>query len=175
MVAVAKGGPDINSNPNLRLVIAKARAKSMPKANIEKAIAKGSGPTSVGENFKEIIYSGTLSHGVNVIIILLTDNQNRAISSLQAHFRRFNGQIGKQNTIPYLFEQKGYLAIEKEGINEEELLLFALENGSDDFQVQNEIFEIYCQPRKTNQLKTAIENKFNANFSAVEISYFPNS
>lgn len=175
MVAVAKGGADPNSNPNLRLIIAKARAKSMPKSNIEKAIAKGSGNANNGENFKEIIYSGTLTHGISVIVVLLTDNINRAISSLQAHFRRANGQIGKQNSIPYLFEQKGYLEIKKNGINEEELLLFSIELGADDFKATEESYEIYCEPRKINDLKLKIESKFSANFSAVEISYFPNS
>ncbi|AJR12240.1 UPF0082 protein MCRO_0552 [Mesomycoplasma dispar] len=175
MVAVAKGGSDPNSNPALRLIISKARAKSMPKSNIEKAIAKGEGSTNDGENFKEIIYSGTLAHGISVIVVILTDNTNRAISSLQALFRRANGQIGKQNSIPYLFEQKGYLEIEKANLNEDELMLFALENGADDFQSDEENFLIYCEPRKINELKSEIEKKYNPNFSAVEISYFPDT
>ncbi|ATP59728.1 YebC/PmpR family DNA-binding transcriptional regulator [Mesomycoplasma dispar] len=175
MVAVAKGGSDPNSNPALRLIISKARAKSMPKSNIEKAIAKGEGSTNNGENFKEIIYSGTLAHGISVIVVILTDNTNRAISSLQALFRRANGQIGKQNSIPYLFEQKGYLEIEKANLNEDELMLFALENGADDFQSDEENFLIYCEPRKINELKSEIEKKYNPNFSAVEISYFPDT
>ncbi|MXR33826.1 YebC/PmpR family DNA-binding transcriptional regulator [Mesomycoplasma hyopneumoniae] len=174
MVAVAKGGSDPNSNPALRLIISKARAKSMPKSNIEKAIAKGEGSTSNGENFKEIIYSGTLSHGISVIVVILTDNINRAIASLQALFRRANGQIGKQNSIPYLFEQKGYLEIEKNNLDEDDLMLFSLDNGAEDFQSDGENYMIYCQPRKISELKNEIEKKFSPNFRAVEISYFPN-
>ncbi|MXR05801.1 YebC/PmpR family DNA-binding transcriptional regulator [Mesomycoplasma flocculare] len=175
MVAVAKGGSDPNSNPSLRLIISKARAKSMPKSNIEKAIAKGEGSTNNGENYKKIIYSGTLSHGISVIIILLTDNVNRAIASLQALFRRANGQIGKQNSIPYLFEQKGYLEIAKGEIKEEDLMLFSLENGANDFEVNKESYLIYCDPRKINELKTELEKRFSLNFRAVEISYFPST
>ncbi|MDW2933270.1 YebC/PmpR family DNA-binding transcriptional regulator [Mesomycoplasma ovipneumoniae] len=176
MVSVAKGGPDPNSNPSLRLIISKARAKSMPKSNIEKAIAKGQGATSEGQTFKEIIYSGTLSNGISLIVTILTDNVNRSVSSLQALFRRANGQIGKQNSIPYLFEQKGYLEIDKtDQINGDDLMMFVLENGGDDFQEDEESYLIYCEPRAIQDLKSAIENNFIVNFSAVEISYFPNS
>lgn len=124
MVAAAKGGSDLNSNSALRLVVAKAKAKSMPKANIDKAIAKATGSGKEGIQYKEIWYSGNLPYGVSIIVQILTDNVNRAISNLQAIFKRANGQIGKQNSIPYIFEQKGYFEFAKTGINEDELMLF---------------------------------------------------
>ncbi|AHH45401.1 YebC/PmpR family DNA-binding transcriptional regulator [Mesomycoplasma bovoculi] len=172
MVAAAKGGPDLNSNSALRMIVAKAKAKSMPKANIEKAIAKATGGASDGANFKELIYSGNLAHGVTLIVTILTDNVNRAISSLQALFRRANGQIGKQNAIPYIFEQKGLIEIDKTNLNEDEVMMFALENGANDFLANDETFEIYCEPRTFPDLKNAIEQKFNPEFKTVEISYF---
>ncbi|WP_434336827.1 YebC/PmpR family DNA-binding transcriptional regulator [Mesomycoplasma conjunctivae] len=172
MVAAAKGGPDLNSNSALRMIVAKAKAKSMPKSNIEKAIAKATGSTSDAANFKEIIYSGNLAHGVSVIVTILTDNSNRAVSSLQALFRRANGQIGKQNAIPYIFEQKGYIEVSKENINEDELMLFVLDNGATDFITDEETYVIYCEPKNFVDLKTAIEQQFNPDFKSVEVSYF---
>ncbi|ADM21965.1 UPF0082 protein [Mesomycoplasma hyorhinis HUB-1] len=174
MVAAAKGGSDLNSNSALRLVVAKAKAKSMPKANIDKAIAKATGSGKEGIQYKEIWYSGNLPHGVSIIVQILTDNVNRAISNLQAIFKRANGQIGKQNSIPYIFEQKGYFEFAKTGINEDELMLFVLDNGATDFIVEDESYVVYSEPSAFANLKTKLEKKYNVEFLSVEVSYFPN-
>lgn len=175
MVAASKGGPDLNSNSALRLVVAKAKAKSMPKANIDKAIAKATGAGQEGANFKEFFYSGNLPHGVSVIVEILTDNVNRAISNLQALFKRANGQIGKQNSIPYMFEQKGYIEIAKKDISEDELMLFVLDNGATDFLVDSESYEVFCEPSSLTSLKAALESEYkDIEFLSVEVNYFPN-
>ncbi|MGZ9428852.1 YebC/PmpR family DNA-binding transcriptional regulator [Mycoplasma sp. 1012] len=174
MVAAAKGGGDIDTNPALRLVVSKARAKSMPKANIEKAIAKATGASKEGIDFKEVIYSGTLAGGVTFLVICLTDNMNRITANIQALFKKAGGQVGKQGSIPYVFDQKGVLEIEKNLANEEELMLFALENGAEDFKSENEYYEIYCEPSNFLSLKTALDKQYNFEYKTAEVTYIPN-
>ncbi|MGZ9432545.1 YebC/PmpR family DNA-binding transcriptional regulator [Mycoplasma sp. 613B] len=174
MVAAAKGGGEIDTNPALRLVVSKARAKSMPKANIEKAIAKATGASKEGIDFKEVIYSGTLAGGVTFLVICLTDNMNRITANIQALFKKAGGQVGKQGSIPYVFDQKGVLEIEKNLANEEELMLFSLENGAEDFKSENEYYEIYCEPSKFLSLKTALDKQYNFEYKTAEVTYIPN-
>ncbi|MBN3534681.1 YebC/PmpR family DNA-binding transcriptional regulator [Mycoplasma procyoni] len=174
MVAAAKGGGDIETNPALRLVVSKARAKSMPKANIEKAIAKATGASREGVDFKEIIYSGTLAGGVTFLVICLSDNMNRVTSNIQALFRKAGGQVGKQGAIPYVFDQKGVLEIEKNLANEEELMMFALEAGASDFVSENEYYEIYTEPGDFLKVKAELDKQYNFEYKTAEVTYIPN-
>lgn len=176
MVAAAKGGPDPGSNAALRLAITKAKAKSMPKANIEHAVAKGSGTGSNDNaNFKEIIYSGSLKQGVIFLVICLTDNHNRLASDIQFLFKRANGQIGKQGSIPYNFERKGIFEIQlNEQINQEELELAAIEGGAQDLEVDNDIVTIYTNPSDFDQLKSTLEKAGFTEFITAEITFVPN-
>ncbi|VEU59315.1 YebC/PmpR family DNA-binding transcriptional regulator [Mesomycoplasma neurolyticum] len=174
MIAAAKGGPDPETNSALRLAISKAKAKSMPKANIDKAISKATGTSKEGADFKEIIYSGTLPGGVVFLVISLTDNINRTISNVQALFKKANGTVGKQGSIPYVFEQLGVLEIDKSLADEETLMLFALENGANNFETTEESFEIYCEPGHFLKLKKAIDDQFNFEYKTAEVSYIPN-
>lgn len=176
MVAAARGGGDIETNAALRLVVSKARAKSMPKANIEKAIAKATGSSKEGMNFKEVIYSGTLSDGVQVLILCLTDNINRVTSNVQAYLKKAGGVVGKQGSIPYVFDKKGVVEIEKSLVDEEKLMFFALENGADDFvsEVDSENYQIYVDPAKFATLKEALDIEFNVEYATAEVTYIPN-
>ncbi|WP_033160908.1 YebC/PmpR family DNA-binding transcriptional regulator [[Mycoplasma] collis] len=174
MVAAAKGGPDPESNSTLRLAIAKAKAKSMPKANIDKAISKATGNSKEGSSFKELIYSGTITGGVTFLVIGLTDNINRTTSNIQSLFKKANGTLGKQGTIPYVFDQLGLLEIDKKLIDEESLMLFALENGASNFEANDEVYEIYCEPSNFLKLKKALDNEFNLEYKTAEVTYIPN-
>ena len=173
MVAAAKGGPDPASNPSLRLAVAKAKAKSMPKANIEHAINKGAGTGSTNTaNFKEIIYSGSLKQGIIFLVICLTDNHNRLASEIQYLFKRANGQIGKQGSIPYNFERKGVLEIElNEAIDQEALELAAVEGGAQDLEIEDGIATIYSDPSDFDQLKSNLEQAGFTNFITAEITF----
>ncbi|WP_429980918.1 YebC/PmpR family DNA-binding transcriptional regulator, partial [Mycoplasmopsis bovis] len=93
IVAATIGGPDPDSNPALKLAIAKAKAKSMPKANIEKAISKVSGGSKEGANFQSYLYSGTAFGGINFVVSCLTDNFNRLASNIKHYFNKYNGQL----------------------------------------------------------------------------------
>lgn len=174
MVAAAKGGPDLGSNAALRLAVSKAKAKSMPKANIENAIAKGAGTgKNDSSNFKEIIYSGNLRHGIILLVICLSDNYNRVSSDIQYLFKKANGTIGKSGSIPFNFERKGILelAIDKEEIEELEMVI--MESGADDYEVdhENNYVTIYTNPSNFDEVKSKIESSGYSNFETAEVTF----
>lgn len=171
MVAASLGGPDINSNPSLRLAVNKAKAKSMPKANIEKAIEKGSGTSSTGANFKEIIYSGNLRHGIILLVICLSDNYNRVSSEVQFLFRKANGSVGKTGSIPYNFERSGILEINMEGKNEDELTMIAIDSGATDVEMEDGYLTVYTQPSNLNNVKESLEKFGIEKFETAEVTY----
>ncbi|QJR44153.1 YebC/PmpR family DNA-binding transcriptional regulator [Mycoplasma miroungirhinis] len=177
MVAASLGGPDPDANPSLRMAISKAKARSMPKVNIEKAIQKGSGTSKEGSNFKSYLYTATAFGGTNFIVTCLTDNFNRLSSNIQYYFSKVNGQMGK-GTIPYTFDERGVLAIKKAEIKEnwDDILMLAMDSGAIDFKESDEEYILYSEPSSFTELKKAIETNFNfENFSIAEISYIPNT
>ncbi|MBN0919362.1 YebC/PmpR family DNA-binding transcriptional regulator [[Mycoplasma] gypis] len=175
MVAAALGGPDPDANPSLRMAVAKAKARSMPKSNIEKAIQKGAGGSKEGSNFKSYIYTATAFGGTNFIVSCLTDNFNRLSSNIQFYFNKANGQMGN-GKIPYTFDERGVLVLDKaDNLNEEDLMMFALDNNAVDFISEDDQYVIYSEPADFINLKNALEKKFNIeNFTTAEISYVPN-
>lgn len=171
MVAAALGGPDINSNPSLRLAVNKAKAKSMPKANIEKAIEKGSGSGALGADYKEIIYSGNLKHGITLLVICLSNNYNRVSSEVQFLFKKANGAIGKAGSIPYNFERKGILEIGLENLNEDEIMMMAIDAGAVDVLIEDSFMIIYTEPSMLNSVKEKMENSGISEFETAEVKY----
>ena len=175
MVAAAKGGPDLSSNASLRLAVSKAKAKSMPKANIENAIAKGSGTSkNASDSFKEIIYSGNLKHGIILLVICLTDNQNRISSDIQYLFKKANGVIGKTGSIPFNFERKGILEIKIEGIKIDDLEMAIMESGAEDYKIEDEYVTIYTNPSDFDKVKEKMEKMGFSNFETVEVTFVSN-
>lgn len=174
-VAAALGGPDPAMNPSLRLAVSKAKAQSMPKSNIEKAIAKASGKNSDASNFKEYIYWGTLSGGAVVLIKCLTDNFNRLSSNVKAYFNKHGGTLGKSG-LPYVFDNKGLIELKKGLVDEDELMMFAIENGADNIDTDDdEIISITCEPSVFQSLSESIEKEFNIEkFENSSVTYIPN-
>lgn len=174
MVASAKGGPDLASNPSLRLAVSKAKAKSMPKANIENAINKGAGiGSNNSSNFKEIIYSGNLKHGIILLVVCLTDNHNRVSSDIQHLFNKANGSIGKQGSIPFNFKRKGVLEID---INDNEidinsLEMIVLDSSAQDMEIDENYVTIYTNPSDFDSVKELLENNRIQKFSTAEITF----
>ncbi|MGL4343238.1 MAG: YebC/PmpR family DNA-binding transcriptional regulator [Metamycoplasmataceae bacterium] len=174
MVAASQGGGDPNVNASLRLVISKAKAKSMPKANIDKAIQKGIGASKESLNYKEVIYSGTLKKGVVFLVICLTDNFNRLSSEIQHLFRKANGNIGKAGSIPYNFVRKGILEFEvNSSTNIEELMLEILELSSNNLDIANDanFVTVYTDPSEFNKIKESIEKMGYTDFKTAEVNY----
>ncbi|TPE57261.1 YebC/PmpR family DNA-binding transcriptional regulator [[Mycoplasma] falconis] len=176
IVAATIGGPDPDSNPALKLAIAKAKAKSMPKANIEKAISKVAGGSKDAANFQGYLYSGTAFGGVSFIVSCLTDNFNRLASNIKHYFNKYNGQLGKQGTVPYVFDQKGLIEFSTEIASEDEVMMTALDAGAEDFKVEDGLYIITTLPSDFQKVKQALDETFKIeNYSTAEVTYIPNS
>ncbi len=171
MVAASLGGPDINSNSSLRLAVNKAKAKSMPKVNIEKAIEKGSGSGSSGANFKEIMYSGNLRHGIILLVTCLSDNYNRVSAELQFLFKKANGLIGKAGSIPYNFIRCGILEIKIDEKDEDSITMLAIESGATDVKFEDNYLTIYTDSSNLNNVKDDIEKLGIKKFETAEVTY----
>lgn len=148
-VAVKAGGPDPDSNSALRTVIAKAKAANMPNDNINRSIKKASGELG-SINYESVVYEGYGTNGVAVIVETLTDNKNRTAGDVRHIFDKFGGSIGTNGCVSYLFESKGVIVVEKKkGMDDDEVMMAALEAGAEDFNADDE-YEIITTPEDFN-------------------------
>ncbi len=154
-IAAREGGGNPEANTRLRLAIAKAKAANMPKDNIDRAIARGAGGGDDGVVMEEITYEGYGPHGVAILIDVLTDNRNRALSGIRTLFNRANGNLAEANAVAWQFDRKGYIEISAEGVDADELLLTAADAGADDVVPGEEAHIVYT-PREA---LAAVENK----------------
>ncbi len=172
MVAVKSGGPDPNANSRLRDVIAKAKANNVPNDTIAKSIKKASGEGNA-ENYDQIIYEGYGPNGVAVIVETMTDNRNRTASDVRHYFDKFGGNLGTNGCVSYLFDKKGVIVIEDDGtIDADQLMMEALEAGAEDFENEDEMFEITCDPAEFSALREALETK-GYNFLQADLQMIP--
>jgi YebC/PmpR family DNA-binding regulatory protein len=156
IVAAKQGGPDPAANIRLRTAIADAKAASMPKDNIERAIKKGSGETG-GDDYEEIIYEGYAAAGVAVMCDILTDNRNRTAPELRKLFEKGGGEMGRTGCVSYLFDRKGLFVIDAQTTDEEKLMEVAMEAGAEDITTQDGNFEILCHPDVYSDISDALE------------------
>ena len=157
IMVAAKSGSDPAVNIRLRTLIADARAVSMPKDNIERAVKKGSGEQG-GVNFEEIIYEGYGPEGVAVMCDILTDNRNRTAPELRKIFEKGGGKMGATGCVGYLFERKGLFLIDKDKVDEENLMEVAMEAGAEDIATTDDGFEVTCDPDVYSDVCDAFEN-----------------
>ncbi len=144
-VAAKMGGGDASGNPRLRTAIDAAKAQNMPKDNIERAIKKGTGELE-GVTYEEVIYEGYGPGGVAFLIECLTDNKNRAAAEVRHILTKRGGAMAKAGAVSYLFESKGYIVFDKEGLDEDQVMEAALEAGADDVKDGGDVWEVYCEP-----------------------------
>ncbi len=156
IVAAKQGGGDPAANIRLRTAIADAKAVSMPKDNIERAIRKGAGESD-GDNYEEIIYEGYGPAGVAVMCDILTDNRNRTAPELRKLFEKAGGEMGRTGCVSYLFDRKGLFVIDGQAYPEEKVMEVALEAGAEDFSQQDGNFEVICDPDAYSDLCDALE------------------
>jgi YebC/PmpR family DNA-binding regulatory protein len=156
MIAARNGGGDPVMNLRLRYAMDKARAISMPKDNIERAVKKGTGELG-GEAFEELTYEGFGPGGVAVLIEVMTDNRNRTSGEVRKILERAGGKLGSAGNVAFLFERKGLFAIEPGNRSEDELLTIALDAGADDMQMTDDGCEITCDPGSFIQVKENLE------------------
>jgi YebC/PmpR family DNA-binding regulatory protein len=151
--AARAGGGDITANPTLATAVQKAKDSSVPKDNIERAIARGSGDED-GAIYDEVWYEGYAPGGVAIYVHVLTDNRNRAASDVRATFNRNGGSLGEPGSVGYLFEQKGYILA---GGDEDTVMLAALEGGADDVTSSEDGWEIVCSPGDLQAVRGSLE------------------
>jgi YebC/PmpR family DNA-binding regulatory protein len=157
IVAAREGGPDPAANLALQNAIEKAREASMPKDNIERAIARGSGAAADGETFEHITYEGYGPAGVAVFVEALTDNRNRTASEVRHVFSKSEGSLGESGSVAWLFERTGLLLVPAEGVDEDELMLAAAEGGADDVSQDGSAFEITSPAESVAEVRRALE------------------
>ncbi|MBE5735785.1 MAG: YebC/PmpR family DNA-binding transcriptional regulator [Clostridiales bacterium] len=156
-VAVKLGGPDPNSNNQLKNIIAKAKAINMPNDNINRSIKKASGELNT-VNYESMTYEGYGVGGSAVIVYALTDNKNRTASDVRHAFDKFGGSLGSNGCVSYLFTKKGVIYVQKgTGISDDDMMMIALDCGAEDINIEDDVFEIYTTPETFDDVKVALE------------------
>jgi YebC/PmpR family DNA-binding regulatory protein len=157
IVAAKDGGPDPAGNLALQNAIEKAKSYSMPKDNIDRAIAKGAGTDADAAAFETIVYEGYGPSGVAVIVEALTDNRNRTASEVRHTFAKNDGNLGTAGAVAWLFERRGIVLVEAEGVDEDELMLAAAEGGAEDVVLDGTTFTVSCDVADLVAVREAIE------------------
>ena len=157
MIAVKNGGPDPDNNPKLRDAIAKAKAANMPNDTVQRSIKKASGELSAVD-YERIVYEGYGPSGVAVIVDTLTDNKNRSAGNVRSAFTKGGGNMGTTGCVGFMFQEKGEIVIEKGDLDEEELMMMALDAGAEDFNSdEEEVFIITTAPEDFGTVREALE------------------
>ncbi len=156
IVAAKEGGGDPANNLALQNAIEKAKSYSMPKDNIERAIAKGSGDGADSNAFEAIVYEGYGPEGVAVIAEALTDNKNRTASDVRHTFAKFGGNLGTSGAVAWQFERRGVVLVSASGVDEDELFLAAADGGAEDLEQDGDTFQVTCAPEALAAVREAI-------------------
>ncbi|MGZ4385831.1 MAG: YebC/PmpR family DNA-binding transcriptional regulator [Gaiellaceae bacterium] len=157
IVAAREGGPDPEGNLALQNAIEKARSYSMPKDNIERAVARGAGADAASGAFETVVYEGYGPSGVALLVEALTDNRNRTASEVRHSFDKYGGNLGTDGSVAWLFERRGVVIVPAEGVDEDELMLAAADGGADDVSREESSFEVLCQQEALRGVREAIE------------------
>lgn len=157
-VAARMGGGDPESNPRLRTAIAAARAQNMPSDNITRAIKKGTGELE-GTTYEEITFEGYGPGGVAVMVEALTDNRNRTVAEVRHLFSKYNGNLGEQGCVSWMFEKKGLIYFSKDSVDEETLMEAALEAGAEDLNDEGSLWEVVTKPSDLEKVRDALVAK----------------
>ena len=158
-VAVKEGGADPEKNIRLRSAIGSAKSLNMPKDNIERAIKKGEG-NDPDANYEEVRYEGYGPEGVAIIVEALTNNKNRTAAEVRSTFSKYGGNLGETGSVSFGFKRLGSITLKKNNINEEELFDFIVENGSEDYEINEDEYNIYCDQQTLHELNQKITEKF---------------
>lgn len=173
-IAAREGGGNPDSNFRLRLAIDRARAANMPKENIERAIARGTGQGGEAEALEEIIYEGYLPHKVPAMIQVLTDNRNRTVAEVRKVLARAGGQL-EGAAVAWQFQRKGVIVIERKGgLNPDDVFEAAIEAGADDIDIGDEAIEITTTVESFREVREALIKK-GYELASAEIALVPSS
>jgi YebC/PmpR family DNA-binding regulatory protein len=172
-VAARDGGGDPDSNASLENAIRKAKEGSMPKDNIERAIARGTGEGGDADAIESVLYEGYGPGGVGVLMEALTDNRNRTSADIRHAFSKNGGSLGEPGSVAYLFEKKGTIVIDATRYSEDELML-AVEAGAEDISTDDDVFEVIVEPMDFTRVLGALDEA-GVEIQSAEIGYRPSS
>jgi YebC/PmpR family DNA-binding regulatory protein len=158
IVAAKEGGGDPANNLSLQNAIEKAKSYSMPRDNIDRAIAKGSGADADADAFETIVYEGYGPEGVAVIVEALTDNRNRTAADVRHLFAKHGGNLGTAGAVAWQFDRRGVVVVPAEDVDEEDLFLAAADGGADDIERDGSVFQITSAPEQLAAVRAAVED-----------------
>jgi YebC/PmpR family DNA-binding regulatory protein len=171
MVAARDGGGDPGANATLENAVRKAREASMPKENIERAIAKGTGEGGEAEAIEAILYEGYGPGGVALLVEALSDNRNRTSADVRHAFSKNSGSLGEPGSVAYLFAKKGTIVIDATRYSEDELMP-AVDAGAEDISMDEDVFEVICDPVQFTAVRSALEDA-GVELQSAELAYRP--
>lgn len=154
-VSARLGGGDPEANPRLRTAVQTAKDANMPQENIRRAILKGTGELP-GQSYEESTYEGYGPGGVAVFIEVLTDNKNRTVAEIRHLFSKHGGNLGEAGSVQWMFEKKGYLAVDRDAVSEERLLEIVLDAGAEDLQADGDLFAVYTPVESFEAVRQAL-------------------
>jgi YebC/PmpR family DNA-binding regulatory protein len=157
IVAAREGGGDPANNLALQNAIEKAKSYSMPKDNIERAIARGSGADADANAYETVVYEGYGAGGVAILVEALTDNRNRTASDVRSAFSKHDGNLGASGAVAWQFDRRGIVLVDAEGVDEDELMLAAAEGGADDVELDGSTFQVTASPETLSSVREAVE------------------
>jgi len=172
-VAAKEGGGDIEGNPALSLAVQKAKDASMPKDNIERAIAKGTGEGADAEALEAVMYEGYGPGGVAVLVEATTDNRNRTGSEIRHAFNKHGGNLGEPGSVAYLFDKKGVIVVDGSRYSEDDLMV-AIDAGAEDIGLDDDVFEITSEPSDLTAVRAALDGA-GIEVESAEIAQLPKS
>jgi len=158
IVAAREGGGDPSNNLALQNAIEKAKSYSMPKDNIERAIARGSGADADANAYETVVYEGYGAGGVAILVEALTDNRNRTASDVRSAFSKHDGNLGASGAVAWQFDRHGIVLVDAEGVDEDELMLAAAEGGADDVELDGSTFQVTAAPESLSSVREAVES-----------------
>lgn len=173
-LAAREGGPDPDANFRLRLVLDKARQANMPKDNVERAIRRGAGDGKGEGELEEVIYEGYGPSGIAILIEALTDNRNRAVSEIRHVFSRHGGNLGSEGCVAWMFSHKGYLAIDPQDTDPEEVALEVIDAGAEDFEISDGLVEVYTEMADFRAVRESLTGA-NLTVQNAQLSWVPQS
>lgn len=157
-VSAREGGGDEASNPRLRAAVLSAKSENMPAVNIDRAIKKGIGELP-GESYEGAVYEGYGPGGVALFIEVLTDNKNRTVSEVRHLLNKYNGSMAESGAVAWVFDQKGVIVVQKEGVDEESLMTAALDAGAEDIIEEDSCYEVYTPMQEFDLVRKALESE----------------
>ncbi|HEX2427239.1 MAG TPA: YebC/PmpR family DNA-binding transcriptional regulator [Gaiellaceae bacterium] len=172
IVAAKEGGPDPAANLALQNAIEKARSYSMPKENIERAIAKGSGADADASSFETVVYEGYGPEGVAVLVEAVTDNRNRTASEVRHAFTKYGGNLGTTGAVAWQFERRGVVVVPADGADEDSLVMAAAGAGADDVERDGSSFVVTSAPEALSSVRQALEEA-GLTVESVELAMVP--